>query len=152
MINVRRVVEKDSEVIFKWRNDDLTRKMFITSELVEWDEHSKWLETTLANPNRCLLMCETKKREQIAVVLFNIENNCATLSINLSPLKRGKGYASKCLSSAISYFEKSFPLVLELVAEIKTINLPSKKSFERVGFVLNNERNGIWYLNTKINV
>ena len=37
MINVGRVVEKDSEVIFRWRNDDLTREMFRSSELVEWD-------------------------------------------------------------------------------------------------------------------
>ena len=60
MISVRRVIEKDSEVIFEWRNDDLTRKMFRTSERVEWDIHSKWLATKLANRNHCLLIRETE--------------------------------------------------------------------------------------------
>ena len=151
-VEVRLATKSDSRYIFKWRNDDLTRKMFRSPERVRWDEHTNWFVSTLSNPNRCLLMCETEKGEPIAVVRFDIENNCAELSINLSPLKRGKGYASKCLSSAVSYFEINFPLVSELIAEIKTINLPSKKSFERVGFVLSDERNGYWYLNTKINV
>ena len=145
-IDVRLVAESDSLSIFEWRNDALTRKMFRTSNRVSWDEHSNWLTSTLSNPNRCLLMCETEKGEPIAVVRFDIEDNYANLSINISPLKRGKGYASKCLSLAVNYFEFHFPLVSELVAEIKTINLPSKKSFERVGFILKEERDGYWYL------
>ena len=151
MISVRRVVENDSEVIFKWRNDDLTRKMFRTSELVEWGGHSKWLETTLANPNRCLLMCETEQGTPIAVVRFDVEDRRAELSINLSPLQRGKGFAPKCLSLGIEYFGKHYPFVLELVAEIKTINLPSRNSFERVGFLVREEKDGYWYLNADVN-
>ena len=151
MISVRRVAEIVSEVIFKWRNDDLTRKMFSTSELVEWDGHSKWLETTLANPNLCLLMCETEQGTPIAVVRFDVEDSRAKLSINLSPVQRGKGFAPKCLLLAIEYFGKHYPFVLELVAEIKTINLPSRKSFERVGFLMREERDDDWYLNAGIN-
>lgn len=150
MISVRRVVEKDSEVIFKWRNDDLTRKMFRTPGLVEWEEHSKWLGITLADPNRCLLMCETKEGAPIAVVRFDIEAGRAELSISLSPIQRGKGFAPKCLSLAIDYFQKHYSLVSELVAEIKNINLPSRKSFERVGFLVREERDGYWYLSANI--
>ena len=149
-VEVRLASERDSRTIYKWKNDDLTRKMFRTSERVGWDDHCEWFASTLSNLNRCLLICESEKREPIAVVRFDIENNCAELSINLSPLKRGKGYGSKCLSSAISYFEVNFPLVSELVAEIKTINLPSRKSFERVGFSLCDERDGYWYLSKKL--
>jgi hypothetical protein len=52
---------------------------------------------------------------------------------------------------AIEYFGKHYPFVLELVAEIKTINLPSRKSFERVGFLMREERDDDWYLNADIN-
>jgi len=148
-VEVRLASDSDSRNIYEWRNDDLTRKMFRTSECVEWNEHCKWFASTISNPNRCLLICESEKREPIAVVRFDIENNCAELSINLSPLKRGKGYASLCLSSAISYFEAYFPFVSELIAEIKTINIPGRKSFERVGFSLCDERDGFWYLSKK---
>ena len=150
-VEVRLASKSDSYYIFKWRNDDLSRKMFHKSERLRWDDHSKWFESSLSNPNRCLLICESEKSEQIAIVRFDICDNNAELSINLSPLKRGKGYASKCLSSAINYVEMNFPLVSELFAEIKTINLPSRKSFERVGFNLFDERDGCWHLSKKIN-
>ena len=92
-------------------------------------------------------MCETEDGVSIAVVRFDIEDSRAELSINLSPAQRGQGFASKCLSLAIEYFKECYPLVSELVAEIKTINLPSKKSFERVGFLCaKREREGYWYL------
>ena len=39
MLVVRKVNVKDSKVIFDWRNDDLTRKMFRTSELVQYEGH-----------------------------------------------------------------------------------------------------------------
>ena len=145
MLNVRRVTEGDSEVIFEWRNDDVTRKMFRTSERVDWEGHSKWLVSTLNNPNHCLLMCESTNGDPIAVVRFDVRDSCAELSINLSPLERGKGLAPMCLSLAINYFEEQYPSVSELVAEVKTMNMPSRKSFEKVGFTLREENDG-WLL------
>ncbi len=151
MIAVRRVVEEDSRIIFEWRNDIYTRKMSRASEHVDWKRHSDWLYETLRNPNRCLLLCEAQPKKPIAVVRFDVKNILAEISINLSPLERGRGLSSMCLSVAIGYFEKHYPLVLELIAEIKTVNLHSRKSFERVGFVLRTEKDGYWHLSSHIN-
>ena len=107
-------------------------------------------ENLLADPNRCLLMCEAEDGTSVAVVRFDIEEGRAELSINLSPIQRGKGLAPKCLSLAIEYFGKHYPAVSELVAKIKTINLPSRRSFEHVGFFLREENEGFWYLSAEI--
>jgi RimJ/RimL family protein N-acetyltransferase len=151
MLSVRRANEEDSKVIFDWRNDDWTRKMFRTSELVEWEAHCKWFAATLINADRCLLMCETEEGKAIAVVRFDVEQESAELSINLSPLGRGKGLAPKCLTLAIDYFEKQYPSVSTFIAEIKTLNMASKKSFEKVGFTLDREEEGFWHLSTSVN-
>ncbi len=42
MPNVRKANESDSRDIFDWRNDELTRQMSHTTDLVEWDGHSAW--------------------------------------------------------------------------------------------------------------
>jgi len=151
MLNIRKVIESDSKVIFEWRNDDLTRKMFRTSALVKWKEHSEWLASTLKNPNRCLLMCETINSKPIALIRFDIKGQSAELSINLSPSQRGKGFAPKCLSLALDYFENHYPLVSNLIAEIKTLNFSSRKLFEKVGFNLIEERGDYWHLSASIN-
>ena len=112
MLIARNVDVEDSKVIFDWRNDDLTRKMFRTSELVEYECHCKWLAATLKNTNRCLLMCEPDgRRAKSDVVRFDVEGQSAELSINLSPLERGKGLAPKCLAFAKDYFERQYPSV-----------------------------------------
>ena len=151
MLVVRKVNVEDSKVIFNWRNDDLTRKMFRTSELVEYEGHCKWFAATLKNANRCLLMCELKEGKSIAVVRFDLEGQSAELSINLSPLERGKGLAPKCLELAKDYFEQQYPSISKLIAEIKTLNIASRKSFEKVGFVLDREEEGFWHLSVSIN-
>ena len=151
MLVVRKVNDRDSKVIFDWRNDDLTRKMFRNSELAKYEEHCKWLTTALKNANCCLLMCELKEGKPIAVVRFDLEGQSAEVSINLSPLERGKGLAPKCLTLAIDYFEKQYPSVSKLIAEIKTLNLASRKSFEKVGFMVDREAEGFWHLSVSIN-
>ena len=151
MLVVRKVSVEDSKVIFDWRNDDLTRKMFRTSELVEYERHFKWLSTTLKNANRCLLMCESEEAKPIAVVRFDLEGQSAELSINLSPLERGKGLAPECLALAKDYFEEQYPSVSKLIAEIKNLNIASRKSFEKVGFTLDREAEGFWHFSVSIN-
>ena len=151
MLVVRKVNVEDSKIIFDWRNDDLTRKMFRNSEVVEYEGHCKWFAATLKNANRCLLMCELKEGEPISVVRFDVEGQSAELSINLSPLERGKGLAPKCLALAKDYFEKQYPSVTKLIAEIKTLNIASRKSFEKVGFTLDKEEEGFWHLSVSIN-
>ena len=91
MPNVRKANESDSRDIFEWRNDELTRQMSHTTDLVEWDGHSAWFAASLANTKRLLVICEDESTdEKVAIVRFDIEDERALISINLSPQMRGK--------------------------------------------------------------
>ena len=137
MPNVRKANESDSRDIFDWRNDELTRQMSHTTDLVEWDGHSAWFAAALNNTKRLLVICENEDTdEKAATVRFDIEDERALISINLSPQMRGKREAKGCLRDAIAFFQKYFSDVCFIDAEIKSINIPSQQSFVGVGFVL----------------
>lgn len=143
-IVVNRATEDDSKIIFAWRNDEKTRAMSRTTNEIDWEEHSEWYEATLQDENRCILMCSNAKtNQQMAVVRFDIDDEVAQVSINLSPFMRGKGLANTCLSEAITYFSSIFKSVTCIEAEIKPINVASRKAFEGTGFSYKKESDGM---------
>jgi len=136
MIKTRVASITDSKDIFEWRNDELTRKMSHTTDIVEWEGHSAWFESSLKNKNRLILLCESKNvSKKIAVVCFDINSRRALVAINLSPEMRGKGISKQCLSKSIEYFKNEFPQVIALDAEIKPENIASQRVFKSIGFV-----------------
>ena len=143
MIKIRLAKIEDSKDIFKWRNDFHTRKMFHSSKIVEWNEHKKWFEKNLMNRKVSLLICTNMKEEKVGVIRFDVSDNVAEVSINLNPTMRGKAKASECLKKSINFVKRYSPNLKVINAEIKDINLASKKTFEKVGFVFQFENKGI---------
>jgi len=47
-----------SEMIWEWRNDPITRKMFVNGEKISWKEHSNWYEKALLDNCRKLYLGE----------------------------------------------------------------------------------------------
>ena len=141
MFNIRRITTDDSEDIFHWRNNQVTRQMSHHSDLIVWEDHERWFLATLQNPNRVLLMGENKETKQkIGVVRFDVEGERALVSINLSPDMRGKGLAVAFLNEAVEFFNSHFVAVNYIDAEIKDENAASIKVFERCGFVFTGRR------------
>ena len=146
MVSVRLANLSDSKEVFNWRNDNTTRKMSHTNEIIDWQEHNHWFDSNLESKSQYLLICYIEgTHEKVAAVRFNLQNNIAIISINLSPSMRGKGFAVPCLNEAIDYFISKFSSLSIIEAEIKSVNLASIKVFEAVGFVLNRQDKEIQY-------
>ena len=90
-MKIRQANIDDSNDIFEWRNDPITRQMSCDSDVVTFSTHNKWFENSLHNKNRYLLIAEEEGRK-ISVVRFDIkkEKSTAEININLNPLERGK--------------------------------------------------------------
>ena len=126
MVNVivRRADLSDCKEVFKWRNDDITRQMARSSEVVLWEDHLRWYNSSLANEDQLLLICEGKsnvKLCKLGIVRFDFIDGTkkSMISINLSPNVRGKGYARECLKKSISYMNKEKPNCEIVNADIK---------------------------------
>ena len=143
MINARLAKNSDSKIIYDWRNDELTRQMSHETDFLKWNEHREWYKSLLKNPTKFLLICEyARSAQRVAVVRFDIEITKALISINMSPAMRGQRMAKPCLQSAINFFSVLCPTVNILIAEVKTANTASQRTFESVGFVCVKNSNG----------
>lgn len=133
-IKVRGARHNDSKDNFEWRNDELTRQMSHTSEIIEWEKHKKWYSNSIDSESRILLICEDNLNNKIAIIRFDISELNAVVSINLNPTQRGKGLAKSCLIKSIEFFSKEYTEINMLIAEIKEENIASQKTFIDIGF------------------
>jgi RimJ/RimL family protein N-acetyltransferase len=138
-----KIIEEDARIVMEWRNDSDTRKMFYNQELKTWDtfwrEYSKeYFGKMSLTPcfaqqgERKIAFLRSSKYDipQLAGVSFDID-------INVSPEMRGQGIGS----SVIKIFcDRIFSSGVDnVVAEIKKINLPSMKAFQKANFVFFDE-------------
>lgn len=133
-IKIRRAKQNDSKDIFEWRNDERTRHMSHTSQIIDWEDHKKWYLNSLDSKSLIMLICEDNRSEKIAIIRFDISISSAVISINLNPTKRGKGLAKPCLITSIKFFSKRYFEIKKIIAEIREDNIASQKAFLGIGF------------------
>ena len=144
MINARLADEHDIKDIFGWRNDKNTRLQSHNSKEICWEDHEKWYKNSLKNKNIYMLLCEESvDKSKIGIVRFNIYEDFSVISINLSPQMKGMGLGFSCLKNSISRFKNDYEYIKYLLAEIKIDNIPSIKTFEKVGFIFEKKSNNI---------
>lgn len=126
-----------SEMIWEWRNDPITRKMFVKSEKVSWEEHTSWYEKVLLDKCRKLYLGE-EGGIPIGVVRFDKcddEEYVYEVSINISPTGRRKGFGKQLLPNGIRRLLKEVDNCKFIRAEVKKGNESSNKLFMSCGFI-----------------
>ncbi len=146
MIIARRATEQDSEDLFAWRNDPVTRAASVSIDPVSWAEHSDWFAASLANRSRWLFIVMASEDggadgaapAKIGMCRFDVQPDGASaeVSINLNPDYRGRGLAGEVLRMAIQEFRRGVSPELALTATIRSSNQASVSIFERAGFRL----------------
>ena len=84
-LTIKKADTNDCIDVFNWRNNPESRKMFIISRKVGWDEHKEWFKNSLLNPRKVLLICYDEFKEKVGIVRFDIESKQTLISINLNP-------------------------------------------------------------------
>lgn len=135
-IFTRQAELSDQEVIWKWWNDPVTRKMMKLQDNVPWEEHIKWFQNILESETKTLFISLTKE-DKLGVVRFDLkEKDVYEVSINLNPTYRGKSYGKKILLSSMEVFFKLKTQPLKLFARFKKINIASQNTFLNNNFIL----------------
>jgi len=135
---------QDGEDLLIWRNDSVTRANSLDTAEVGRDDHFSWLERTLTDPERLLLMAERDGIKQGMVRFDTTSPGEWRVSIGVAPCARGQGLGTALLSAAILRLERERGPA-ELCAEIRAANLPSQHIFEACGFVRSDADDGILY-------
>ena len=127
--------DNDAKLIMDWRNDIETRNNSYNNNLFTWDNfknifYDKYFLHTIPplfalyeNKKICFIGCRDTN------IKYDVE-----ISINLDPQYRNKKLSSKIIESIISYIKKNYPLINNIISEIKVDNIASNKIFLKNNF------------------
>ena len=134
-ITVRPAAEADSEAIWTWRNDPVTRAVSVHTGEVSWADHQRWFAAVLADPDRHLLVGSVAD-EPVGVVRFDRLAGPGQweVSLNLAPTARGKGLAVPLLDAGRDWLAAREGSI-EVVALVRDDNAASQRTFRRAGYV-----------------
>tara|TARA_B100000989_G_C19426380_1_gene420953 strand:- start:481 stop:933 length:453 start_codon:yes stop_codon:yes gene_type:complete len=150
MYILRKANFKDNLDIFNWRNDETSRKMFFNTKKINWKDHCIWFESNLNNNQKCLLICSKENNFKVAIIRFDLLKYKAKISVNLNPSMRGKGHAVNCLNLSLEYLKNFYPNIKSIIAEIKSNNIVSIKTFEKIGFIFIKSKENILHYEKKL--
>lgn len=101
---------------------------------VPFESHVEWFEKAIMDQSRVLCM-GVLDGEAFGIVRFlKEEDHIYEVSINLNPKMRGKGLGATFLAKSIEFLGEMGKIDL-LYAMLKKVNYPSKRTFEKNGFV-----------------
>jgi UDP-2,4-diacetamido-2,4,6-trideoxy-beta-L-altropyranose hydrolase len=132
-VALRRATAADAEPAWAWRNAASTRRYFTDPSPIRLRDHLGWWQSTLARPDRTLLVAEVKG-EAVGVLRLDREGDDATVSIYLDPKLTGVGLGTPLLNAAKAWAGAESAPVRRLVAVIHRCNRASVGAFSAAGF------------------
>jgi len=151
----------DAELLFEWKNDKETIENSITKRGVTMDEHLRWLQGVIDNPNRQLFILDVDGvsvgqlrldleviTDEAAVETIEAGNSIkltAEISYGLGAEHRGRGLGKILLEQADTL--ATLFKITELTAEVLPHNIASQKLFKNLGYA--EEQKGDLYVYTK---
>lgn len=117
MFRFRKARRTDEEILLKWINDPLSRKMSLNTEPISSQEHRFWFLRSLRNRNTNLYIYEEIKTngtiKPIASLRVDVKYNRKYLSWNVSERMRGKGIGGTMLSDFINRFRGNYYAIIK---------------------------------------
>lgn len=125
--------ESDSRQVWKWANDPDTRAASFSGEMIPWHAHAAWFLQKLSDPQHRFLMIMDDTLRLVGHMRYQVEDRHATVSINLAPDQRGKGYGVRSLRQGTERLFRESGIDM-IHAYIKSENRPSLAAFHKAGY------------------
>lgn len=142
-IHLRSVQEGDEALLLRWANDPQVRARSFTSDQIAPYDHRRWFRSTLADPDRLLLIATTADGCPIGQIRFERQPpdpesaaREATVGLSLDRCARGYGLAVDLVLRGLRVIEQYWGPQTEVVAEVLNTNAASNACFSRAGFCL----------------
>ncbi|MDK9713642.1 MAG: UDP-2,4-diacetamido-2,4,6-trideoxy-beta-L-altropyranose hydrolase [Sulfuritalea sp.] len=124
----------DANLIYRWRNDPVTRRYFFDPRPIELAVHEAWYASVLAAPESVLLIGQ-EHGQPIGAIRFDIVGDEADVSVYLAPDERGRGLGHRLIYFGGRWLFRQRPTVRLLNAHIHPKNLASQTAFTAAGFI-----------------
>lgn len=132
-IAIRRAGHTDCDMVWSWRNDEVTRRWSTNPQKIPLEDHRAWFAGALREERRVMVIGEDATGP-VGFVRFDLAEMEATVSIFLSPERHGRGLGSALLTEALHWLKSTAPQVSEIKAHVVAGNQQSARMFEATGF------------------
>jgi RimJ/RimL family protein N-acetyltransferase len=132
-IHIRQANEADEKSLFEWRNHRNIRKVSLNQDEITWVQHQAWFSALLSNNNRVLLVGEYKDTP-IGVVRFDLQDDCAEISIYLVQQNESNGLGISLLRCAEKWICEYRNEIKKLKANVLENNHLSQSFFIKAGY------------------
>ena len=132
-ILIRLLCNQDCRDVYEWRNDEITRKMSLNNDFIDYEHHVSWFSGMLSSNNYVGVVGEINS-EKMGIVHFKEHDEEALVSINLNPSFRGKKLSSEFLAKSLDFYLTNNQNTTRFLAEIKCDNIKSERIFRNNNF------------------
>ena len=149
---IRNMREDDIEIIYKNLHLDFVNKYFKNKKQQQkiHKNHSEWYKTHISSFDYSIYIFEDEENNFVAMTSYEVLKDTAKINIYLNKDFRNKGYSQEILSESIEKFLQDNKEIKHIKAYVLEENIASKKIFENLGFIYNNEKeicnDGLEYL------
>ena len=139
---IRNMREDDIEIIYKNLHLDFVNKYFKNNKEKKkiHDNHSEWYKTHISSFDYSIYIFEDEENNFVAMTSYEVLKDTAKINIYLNKDFRNKGYSQEILSESIEKFLQDNKEIKHIKAYVLEENIASKKIFENLGFIYNNEK------------
>lgn len=133
-LRLRKVRYSDRQLLWDWANEMTVREVSFSSEKIPWEDHVKWYDSLLKNPNCIMYIGVNQDNSPVGQIRYNIEDGDAVISISIAKEFRALGYGTNLIWVASEKIF-DFTCIKKIHAYIKASNYASIRAFTNAGFL-----------------
>jgi UDP-2,4-diacetamido-2,4,6-trideoxy-beta-L-altropyranose hydrolase len=133
LLELRKIVESDAQLIFEWANDDEVRSNAINTHKINWEDHINWFDKKLQSADTYVFIAFLHD-EPVGQIRFDKENEDYTVDYSIAKNHRGKGLGTEIVKAGIKTLSEIINKPFRVVAQVKEENIASAKVFTKLHF------------------
>jgi len=134
-LRLRAVAFEDARLLFDGRNAAAVRHASLQQAPLEWEAHCRWLQATLGNDQRLLLIGEAGDGAVGMLRYDRLGASRARVSLYLFEGRMGLGWGRALLSAGEGALLRQWPQVQVIEAQVLTGNQASLGLFRGAGYI-----------------
>ncbi|WP_423205146.1 UDP-2,4-diacetamido-2,4,6-trideoxy-beta-L-altropyranose hydrolase [Pseudomonas kribbensis] len=133
VLKMREATLDDAQLLFDGRNAEAVRRWSLESGVIEWSQHLNWLNASLRNPQRLLLIAEADDGP-VGVLRYDLRGFEAEVSLYLLEGRFGLGWGRALLARGEAFVTAHRPQLTAISAQVLPANQASLNVFRDAGF------------------
>nr|WP_260525074.1 UDP-2,4-diacetamido-2,4,6-trideoxy-beta-L-altropyranose hydrolase [Pseudomonas sp. MWU16-30322] len=133
VLTLRAATLDDAHLLFDGRNAEAVRRWSLDTAAIEWPQHLNWLNASLRNPQRLLLIAEADDGP-VGVLRYDLRGFEAEVSLYLLEGRFGLGWGRALLARGEAFVRARWPQLSAITAQVLPDNRPSLNVFRDAGF------------------